>query len=210
MEWVDMSLTESQELFAAIHEDAINTFVTAFFTARPRYLHIGTSFFVPSTNVNHTQVDAIDLGGGIHFQILLSQPAIDLHPQSEDSLLPPGPNQFSLTTAAKLSVLCVNMGNDKEPRGETKTTEIEICATGHVERISNKIQLLVDEIEIKDIKPDSLEDIIECIMKAVINDALAQIQIPYQSFYIQIGTIIPSGDPPFIDDDNVTARANFS
>ena len=104
----------------------------------------------------------------------------------------------------------MNVGNDKEPRGETKTTEIEICAAGHIERVSNKIQLVVDELEIKDIKPDSLEDIIECIMQAVINDALAIIQIPYQSFYIQIGTIIPSSDPPFIDDDTVTARANFS
>ncbi len=205
-----MSLTESQELFAAVHEKAINTFFTAFFTARPRFLHIGTPFFVSSTSVNHTQVDAIDLAGGIHFQILLKQPVVDLHPPSGDSLLPPGPNQFSLATTAKLSVLCVNVGNDKEPRGETKTTEIEICATGHIERVSNKIQLVVDELEIKDIKPDSLEDIIECIMQAVINDALAIIQIPYQSFYIQIGTIIPSGDPPFIDDDTVTARANFS
>ena len=32
-----MSLTQAENVFAGIHEDGINDFLRAFFTARPRY-----------------------------------------------------------------------------------------------------------------------------------------------------------------------------
>jgi hypothetical protein len=44
-----MSLTETHEVFAAVHKDALNDLITAFCTDRPRYLVYGSPAFVPVT-----------------------------------------------------------------------------------------------------------------------------------------------------------------
>lgn len=208
-----MSLTGSDGLFAAVHENGINDFIAAYFNARPRYLTLGSSFFVPSTTVTATRVDAIDIGGGIHFLVSLERPVVDLHPDTFGFGLPPGPNQFSIEVKARLTILCRKRrgrqdDTGKQPSGEPLSTSLAICGTGHIERVGNELRLVVDEVEIKDITPDTLESIIECIMRMVISEALEGLRIPYNSVFIGIGNINPSTGP-LIADDQVKVTANF-
>ena len=72
-----MSLTETQTVFASIHEDAINDMLTAFCNARPRYLHYGSPSFTPMTTAAETRMDAIQfpgIPGGIQWRLRLSIP----------------------------------------------------------------------------------------------------------------------------------------
>ncbi len=210
-----MSLTGTSGLFAAVHEDGINDFVQAFFGSRPRYLRIGSSPFVNSTTVSGTHVDAIDIGGGsgagVQFLIELEMPVLDLHPNTKGFVLPPGPNQFSLQIKARLTIACrkkKGREDDKEPSGQMLTTDLEVCAQGQIIRTGNRLSFVIDNVEIKDIQPDSLESIIECILKMVLNEALDGLRIPYQSIFIQIGTVVPVGGPS-ISDDQLKVSANF-
>ncbi|MEH6829461.1 MAG: hypothetical protein V7661_01360 [Sulfitobacter sp.] len=206
-----MSLTGSEGLFAAVHQDGINDVVRAYFTSRPRYLNVGSSFFVPSTTVNATRIDAIDIGAGIHFLIELEIPRLDLHPDTFGFALPPNQNQFSLEIKGKITLLCRKERRDdtgKVPGGQTITTELGICSQGHIERTGDFLRFVIDNVEIKDISPDSLESIMECIIGMVLNEALSDLLVPYEAIFIQIGTLNPVGAPT-IANDTLRARANF-
>ena len=210
-----MSLTGTSGLFSAVHEDGLNDFIQAYFGSRPRYLRIGSSPFVNSTTVSGTHVDAIDIGGGsgggVHFLIELEMPVLDLHPDTKGFALPPGPNQFSLEIKARLTIICRKKRqrqSEKEPSSENLSTDLAVCAQGHIERSGSRLNFVIDNVEIKDIHPDSLESIIECILRMVLNEALEDLRLPYQSIFIKIGTIVPVGSPS-ISDDQLKASANF-
>jgi len=102
-----MSLTETHEVFASVHEDALNDLIRAFCTDRPRYLVYGSPSFVPVTTIAETTMAAIafpGVPGGIQWRIQLSIPRVDLHKQT--SPLPPeltlGPGQFSASLGVRL------------------------------------------------------------------------------------------------------------
>ncbi|MFN0277219.1 MAG: hypothetical protein ACKVRN_01315 [Pyrinomonadaceae bacterium] len=50
-----MSLTETEPVFASIHEDALNDVLTAFCKNRPLYLVYGSPAFVPAMTVARRQ-----------------------------------------------------------------------------------------------------------------------------------------------------------
>jgi hypothetical protein len=158
-----MSLTQAEEVFASIHENALNDALTAFCTDRPRYLVYGSPAFVPTTTVAETSMAAIPfpgVPGGIQWRIRLSIPQVDLFKQSMP--LPPelalAPGRFS----ARLDVeLCLDCGriridprpprekpgerppdHDHEPPPEkphplreVTCCRLELFAIGHLERI---------------------------------------------------------------------------
>ena len=157
-----MSLTDAQEVFASVHETAINDFLTAFCTARPRYLSYGSPAFVPATTVANTAMSAINfpgVPGGIQWRIRLSIPRIDLFKQTDT--LPPelslGPGQFSLRVDAELCIECrriridpkpprpsrgdreqpVSIPQDdrKHPLSELACFRLRIFALGHIEHV---------------------------------------------------------------------------
>lgn len=117
-----MSLTEAQEVFAGVHEDALNDFITAFCTDRPRYLVYGSPAFVPATSVAETAMAAIPfpgVPGGIQWRVRLGIPKIDLFDQ--DDGLPPelnlNPGQFSGQIEVELCIDCRRLRLDpKDPR----------------------------------------------------------------------------------------------
>ena len=165
----------------------------------------------PSTTVKATRIDAIDIGAGIHFMIDLETPRLDFHPDTFGFALPPGQNQFSLEIKDKITLLCRKErreGKDKVPDGNTITTELGICGIGHIERTDNFLKFIIDDVEIKDITPDSLESIMRCIIRMVIDEALADLLVPYEAIFIQIGTLDPVGAPT-IRDNTLHARAKF-
>lgn len=122
-----MSLTEAHEVFAGVHEDALNDVITAFCTDRPRYLVYGSPAFVPVTTVAETTMPAIafpGVPGGIQWRVQLSIPRIDLHGQTTP--LPPeltlGPGQFSATLRVRLCVDCRKLRIDPRPPREKPGT----------------------------------------------------------------------------------------
>ncbi|MHA1127657.1 MAG: hypothetical protein ACTSRN_01745 [Alphaproteobacteria bacterium] len=209
-----MSLTQSDGLFIAVHEDGFNDFIAAFFNARPRYLKFGSPFFVGSTNVDATAILPINfpgIPGGIQYMVQFEPPKLDLHPDTIGFALPPSANQFALQIKASITILCSrkrNVGKDKIPFGEPIITTLDLCATGSIDRQANTLGLNIEQLEIKDINPDSLESVIECLMLMMLQSAFQTLRIPYDALPIQIGHIAP-GVGPEINDDQVQLTANF-
>lgn len=225
-----MSLTQAQHVFASIHESAVNDLLTAFFSTRPRYLRYGSPAFVASTNVTATQMQAISfpgLPGGIEWAVRFSIPHIDLFKQT-DSLppqltLPPG--GFSLRTDVQLCVNCVkrqddrNTGNqdgrdgrDGRGLGEVTCTRLEVFATGHMDNWNDssgngEIRFRVDAVELVDITPDSLESVLECVIRMLLDAVLSQVHLPLQALRAGAFKLIVA-QGPLIEDDHVLARGN--
>jgi len=225
-----MSLTESETVFAGVHENAINDLITAFCNDRPRYLSYGSPAFVPATTVAETTMPAIafpGIPGGIQWSLRLSTPRIDLFRQT--SPLPPpltlGPGQFSATLDAQLCIECRRLRIDRRPpRGHDRQPEPErphpiselscfrlrVAAIGHIEHVlassgEDAIALDVDAVEIEDIRPDELESFLECLMFMVLQAVLAEIRIPIRALRAGAFSLALTVGP-LIEDDQVKVR----
>jgi len=206
-----MSLTQTSGVYAGVHEDGINDFVTAFFNARPRYLHWGSPAFVASTSVSETRIPAIP-PFNIEYEIVFEQPKLDLHPDTMGFALPPGPNQFALEVNVRLTVGCRRKprepNDDKPVAIEPIFTDLRLCAQGHFERQGSVLILVVDDVVIKDIRPETLGQVLSCLLRMVLQEALRELRIPYRSIFIQIGTLTPVGGIN-IANDIASAHANI-
>lgn len=225
-----MSLTQAQRVFASIHESALNDLLTAFFKARPRYLRYGSPAFVANTNVTATQMAVIafpGLPGGIDWAVSFSTPRIDLFKQTEalppQLTLPPG--GFSLRTDVELCINCAKRRDDrkpgrnddqKDPRQEgldqVTCTKLQVFATGHMDSWSDasgngEIRFRVDAVELVDITPNSLESVLECLMRMLLDAALSQVHLPLQALRAGAFELIVT-QGPLIEDDHVLARGN--
>lgn len=227
-----MSLTQAQHVFASIHESALNDLLTAFFNARARYLRYGSPAFVASTNVTATQMAAIGfpgLPGGIDWAVRFSIPRIDLFKQSDplppQLTLPPG--GFSLRTDVELCVNCVRRRDDTKPGashdnggnqgqgqglGEVTCTKLQVFAIGHLDSWNDssgngEIRLRVDAVELVDITPDSLESVLECLIRMLLDAVLSQVHLPLAA--LRAGAFhLAVTQGPLIADDHVLARGN--
>lgn len=158
-----MSLTEAQSVFAGVNETAINDVLTAFCTARPRYLAYGSPSFVPVTTIAETAMPSIGfpgVPGGINWRLRLSIPRIDLFKQSMP--LPPqltlNPGQFSAEITAELCIDCRRIKidpkpprpkerderekdrdprekDDRHPISELTCFKLELFVIGHIEHV---------------------------------------------------------------------------
>ena len=160
-----MSLTETEHVFASIHEDALNDLLTAFCTDRPRYLVYGSPSFVPATTVAETSMAAIPfpgVPGGIQWRVRLTIPRVDLFKQT--STLPPelsplAPGHFSVRLGVQICLECRRLKIDpRPPRGkpgerghddqpnqpkpdgrhpvqELTCCRLEVFAVGHLEHV---------------------------------------------------------------------------
>ena len=206
-----MSLTQTSGVFAGVHEDGINDFVTAFFNSRPRYLRWGSPAFVPATSISETRIPAIP-PFNIEYLVELEQPRLDLYPDTFGFGLPPGRNQFSLEIKVKLTVGCQSKPRDPKddniPRVEPISTDLVLCARGHFERQASELVLIVDDVVVKDIRPESLGVVLSCMLRMIVQEMLRDLRIPYRSVFIGIGTLAPVGGIT-IDNDTASAFANI-
>jgi hypothetical protein len=115
-----MSLTQSETVFASIHETALNDAIIAFTNARPHHLSYGSPAFAPVTTVAETSMAAIafpGVPGGIQWRVRFSTPRVDLFKQS--SALPPeltlGPGQFSARIDVEMCIECRKIRIDPKP-----------------------------------------------------------------------------------------------
>lgn len=211
-----MSLTQAEHVFAGVHENGINDFLKAFLTARPRYIYYGSSFFVPVTTALATNVPAISfpgVPGGIHYAVSFSIPSVDCHPDSSGGIspLPPGPGQFTIRTKVILTVACGKWeqrpNTDKPPAGVfvPLSTSLEVWLRGKPTATYfgpgvGEIGFEVDEIEIVDIKPDSLESVLECIIRMMLQAVLANLRLPFHALTMGAFSLILLRGPEVADD----------
>ena len=199
-----MSLTETERVFAGANEDGENDLLRAIFSARGRYLNYGSPAFVPATTSSVTQVPAIAFpgipGGGIQYLVSFSIPVLDFHPDDSGGSSPliPGFNQFTARTTVRLTVGCVRVYRDdnRPPAGTTHvppvsltpiSTSLDVIARGTPTVSyfgtpgSGVVGLRVDEVELVDITPDSLESVLECVIRMMLQAALANVQLPFNA-----------------------------
>lgn len=228
-----MSLTQLEHVFASIDENALNDLLRASFNARPRYLRYGSPAFVPATNVTATQMPAIafpGLPGGIDWSVRFELPRVDLYQQTDP--LPPQLSfpvgGFSLRTRVQLCVNCVTRRDDrgngsaggkdgnggKGPNGlgEVTCTALGVFATGHLDSWNDasgngEVRLRVDAVELVDITPDSLESVLECLIRMLLDAALSQVHLPLQALRAGAFQLLVTQGPS-IDDDRLFARGN--
>lgn len=213
-----MSLTEAEHVFAGVHENGINDFLKAILTARRRYINYGSSFFVPVTTALAINVPAIPfpgIPGGIHYAVSFSIPSIDLHPDSSGgtSPLPPGPGQFSIKTKVTITVGCGRWEElpnpDRPPSGSLVpiNTSLEVWARGkptvaYFGPGVGEIGFQLEDIEIVDIKPDSLESVLECIIRMILQAVLANLRLPFHALTMGAFSLMLLRGPE-VEDDQV-------
>jgi hypothetical protein len=226
-----MSLTDAEQIFGSIHEDALNDMIRAFLTARPRYRRYGSSAFVAATTVSATHMDAIPfpgIAGGIDWRVSFDIPVIDLFKQTKP--LPPqltlGPKEFSLHTQVEICLNCVKRrddhqgtpGKDNNDRqnhlDQVVCTSLEAFGVGHLDSSNQSngdrvVRLRVDAVELVDITPDSLETILECLIKMVLDAALSQMQLPVSALIARAFPLPLLVLGPDIDDDRIKVFANL-
>ena len=231
-----MSLTETETVFASVHENALNDLLTAYCSDRPRVLVYGSPSFVPTTTVAETSMPAIvfpGVPGGIQWRVTLSIPRIDLFKQT--STLPPEltlkPGEFSATLGVELCLDCRRLKIDPRPprgkRGEGKDDprkddrhppaeltccKLEVFAVGHIEHVmastgEDAIALAVDAVEIVDIAPTEVEAVLECLLFMILQAVLADIRLPLRA--LRAGAFqLSLVVGPLIEDDQIKVRGN--
>ena len=208
-----MSLTLADTVFAGVHEDGINDFLRAFFGARPRHLVYGTPAFVPTTTVAATSIPPIafpGVAGGIDFAIAFSIPEVDLHPDSSGGAWPikPDPGEFTLRTEVGLVLACQRgrrRPNDERPPFEPIGVKLEVYARGRPDVVTfgmgnGEIRLLLEQIEIVDIRPDELESVIECLILMMLRAALQNFVLPFGALSLEFITLVLKNGPLIADD----------
>lgn len=196
-----MSLTEAEQIFAGVHEDGINDFITAFFSARPRFLNYGSPPFVSATSSSVTRVEVIvfpGVPGGIPYAVTFSIPKIDLHPDSSGgtSPLPINVGQFSIRTTVRLLIGCGRRTSNSD--GSTSTvpiprvsfvpiaTSLDVWAVGRPTVAFfgggvGELGIAVEAVEIVDITPNSLESVLECLILSLLQSVLSNVRLPFRA-----------------------------
>lgn len=223
-----MGLTEAEHLFGGIHEDGLNDLLGAFFSARPRHLNYGSPGYVPATTVAATQMPAIPfpgVPGGIDWMVQLQRPEVDLHP--ETAALPPelsmGLGQVSIRTKVRICIACETFreNHEEKPRDEQKEPgrgkakgpcfDVEVFALGHVERTfgpdGESVVVVVDAIELVDIRPNEFESVIECLLLQVLRAVLADVRLPLTALRAGAFTLTLTRGPE-VEEDQIKVYGN--
>jgi hypothetical protein len=203
-----VSLTEAEHLFAGINESGVNDFLKAFFKARPHYLNYRTTPAVgpnPPSASAWTAIPSISfpgVAGGLHIAIQFAVPTIDFVPDSSGGMPPPlslGTGEFSLRTEVRLGVLCGVKAtgggdNDRQPTGTLLRTALGLWAVGTATAMMTSpgngwISFDLEEIELVDVTPDSLESILECLLLTILKAVLANVQLPFSGVLVDTFTL---------------------
>jgi hypothetical protein len=211
-----MSLTQTHHVFVGVEESGINTFLTALFTARPHYLHYGSSAFVPTSTANATNIPAIPfpgVPGGIQYAVGFTIPVIDLFPPNagSGSPIPPAINQFGLKTTVRLTLGCSTFStsatNDRGGQMQPIFADLDVWARGELVPHffgpgTGFVSLEVLDIRIPAIQPKAFQAIIDCLIRMMLNGALAGVQLPFKAMSLGAFQLILEQGPE-IDNNQV-------
>lgn len=214
-----MSLTQTETVFAGVHEDGVNDLFKAFFTARPRYLTYASPGLVPAATP-HISIPAIPfpgIPGGIEYRIQFDIPVVDFFKDNSGgtSPLPVGPGQLNIHTKVVITVGCYRYfdpGKDRQGTVTPISTALEVWARGKPDVVyygpgNGVVGFALDEVEIVDITPNSLETVIECILRMVLQSMLRNVRLPFHTLTAGAFSLaLVSG--PLIEDDQAKIYGN--
>lgn len=90
--------------------------------------------------------------------------------------------------------------------------KLEVFGVGHLVATSvgsdQAVAIAVDAIEIVDITPTDLENVLECLLKTILRAVLADIRLPLTALRAGMFTLTPT-QLPTIDADTVSVRGNL-
>jgi len=214
-----LRLTQINHVFAGVGENAINTFLRAFLTARPRYINYGTSAFVPATTAAATNVPSITfpgIPGGIQYAAQFSIPVVDLFPPGGPSSLPPGVGELNMRVDAKITVSCFRWSPNANRDGKLQvsstpvSTVLTIWAKGKPDVRyfgpgTGDVGFDLEEVKIPGLacvggKPDTFEVIVECVIRMVLQALLDGIRLPFSALTIGFFQLILQRGPEISDD----------
>lgn len=212
-----MSLTETEHVFAGVHESGINDFMRAFLIARPRHLNYGSSFFVPVTTAAATNVPPIPfpgIPGGIQYAVRFSIPRIDFHPDSSGGAnpLPLGSGQLGAHTKVRITVGCGRWDYEHHATDKPATvsfvpihTDLVVWARGKPTVVYygpgvGQIGFDLEDLEIVDILPDTLESALECIIRMILQAVIANVHLPFHALTLGAFSLALLRGPEVEDD----------
>lgn len=207
-----MSLTRSFGVFASANQDAVNSALTTVFTVRPHYLHYGSTPFVGASSVTVTQMAPIafpGVPGGIPWAVDFSIPVVDLFPA--DATLPPpltlAPGQLAVSTDVTITLGCVHGDPKGDNRGHVQPvkTTLTVVAIGHpVARYFSPgvgdVSFVVDQVLVEGVKPTSLEQVLECLVRMLLDAVLAQVHLPFDVIGADFFKLVLQAGPAVEDD----------
>jgi hypothetical protein len=215
-----VSLTQTHHLFGGISETGIDHFLHVFFTARPHLLAYGSAFFASNQNLV-TLIDTSSLPvflSGLQFLLQFEIPRVDITPANTASeLLPPGTDQFTIFTVVSIRFLC-GIPSNSTRGGDKGAHEIDIkfnlaalCAPRVVDSTPGTGTVGIDlvKLEITGIAPAGLEQILECILTAVLRWALSQVIIPFNVFTLD-GVSLTLQQGPLAAENQIEVRGDIS
>jgi hypothetical protein len=201
-----MSLTQTQTIFAGVHETGINDLLLAFFRARPRHLRYGTPPLVPGTTVSGTSVPAITFfGHTIQFLITCDIPTVDITPGGAGSAaLMPGANEFTVRTNLNFTVL---IDNGLPITGSLLVLGlcepfVAVSTPG-----TGQVGITLKRVEIVDITPNWVESLVEGLVLGILQTVLATVRFPFNTITAgAFGLILLVG--PTADANQIKVRGN--
>ena len=204
-----MSLTQSHHVFAGVAESGINTFLRALCTARGHYINYGSSAFVPVSTAAATNMDPIPfpgVPGGIQWAVRLTTPVLDLFPDSSggSSPLPPTANTFNLHTKATIQIGCATWEGQDRGHVTPLATTLDVWALGEVIPHyfgpgTGFVSLKIDRVLLPEIRPASLEQVLECLLRMVLAAALQNVSLPFTPFSLGAFQLILERGPEISD-----------
>ena len=214
-----MSLTHTRHLFGGINETGLDHFLAVFFTARPHLLAYGSPFYA----TNPSQITLIDTSSlpsflsGLQFLVRFSIPTVDITPpDSATEPLPPGNDQFTLSTKVQLRFLCGRgRGDDGNQEGAHEiVTELSIavlCTPDVVDSSpgTGSIGIRLIAVQVDGIEPKPFEQILECILAAVLRWALAQVRVPFMVFTVS-GVSLTLQEGPTAENNEIDVRGDIT
>lgn len=220
-----MSLTGAHHAFVAAHEDGMNVIIEAFRIARPRLFSYGSSALGGGLAPAPTSLmsDITIPGTSVAFPIRIDFPflKIDCFPANPGSGLPPeltplAVDEFSIEAIVELTVLCCRRVPDPdisthEPQEcEELTAKLALWAIGSPTATPagggvTNLGLTVRAVEIVEIDPNELENILECLLKMILDQAvLPRITFALDKITTDFFTLVLA-DGPHVDEDRIFA-----
>jgi hypothetical protein len=211
-----MSLTQNFHLFGGVSETGLDNFLDVFFTARPHLLAYGTPAFATNQNLV-TLISTTSLPSflsGLQALLQFTIPTVDIAPaDAPGELLPPAIGQFTVFTNAELTVLCGSSDVDKRGGHVIKAafSLAALCAPVVFDPTPGTGSIGVELLDLKivGVEPTALEQIVECILSAVLRWALGQVKIAFNVFTID-GVSLTLEQGPLAQDDQVEVRGDIS
>jgi hypothetical protein len=223
-----LSLTGPDHVFAGIHEDGANDLLRAFFGARPHYLRYGSPPFVTATSVSATLIAPIafpGVPGGIGWSVRFTVPVVDFHPDSSGGAMPPqltlGPGNLSVRTRVQLCVQCGKRqkGDRDWPQGDGKKDPgrgggwsfTPICTVLEAWAVANPVGryfspgvgdvgVHLDAVELVDVTPDTLESVLECVIRMMLDAVLESARLPFHGLTAGAFSLILTRGPEIESD----------